>query len=64
VARLKDFIMKRIRFVLERDEMSLSLRAVAQRLGLELEQVKTLSKFKLKSLKETWKRVLNTYLIQ
>lgn len=64
MARLKDFIMKRIRFVLERDEMSLSLRAVAQRLGLELEQVKTLGKFKLKSLKETCKRVLNTYLIQ
>ena len=64
VARLKDFIMKRIRYVLERDEMNLSLRAVAARLSLELEQVKTLGKFKMESLKESWKRVFNTYLIQ
>jgi len=47
VARLKDFVAKRIRFVLERDEMTITLRAVAERLSLQIEQLKTLSKVKM-----------------
>lgn len=47
VARLKDFVAKRIRFVLERDEMTITLRAVAERLILQFEQLKTLSKVKM-----------------
>jgi hypothetical protein len=47
VARLKDFVAKRIRFVLERDEMTITLRAVAERLILQIEQLKTLSKVKM-----------------
>ena len=47
VARLKDFVAKRIRFILERDEMTITLRAVAERLILQIEQLKTLSKVKM-----------------
>lgn len=64
VSRLKDFIAKRIRFVLERDEMTITLRSIADRLGLQIEQLKALCKVKMQNLSDQSKRVVTTNLIQ
>ena len=53
---LKKFIMARISYILQRDDNNLSLRRVAERLGLEFNQVKKLCGDKLELLKGNAKR--------
>lgn len=62
--RMRDFVVKRIRFILERDTMPLSLRQVADRLGLEIEVIQKLSMFKMDTLKENKQRLDNTLYLQ
>lgn len=44
--------------------MTLSLRQVSDRLGLDIEQIKTLCMYKMDSLKDTYKMITNALYIQ
>jgi hypothetical protein len=62
--RLKDFIMQRVRYVLQREGMDLSFRRVADRLQLEFEQIENLCRFKLENYISDSRRGVSTCNLQ
>lgn len=58
-ARLKDFIMQRVKYVLQRDDMDLSFRRMTNRLKLDFGQIEVFCKFKLDHILSESKREIS-----
>lgn len=59
IDRLKDFIMKRISYILQLEGLEISLKHIMNRLKLEYMQVKQLCKFKIELFNEKKSRMVS-----